>query len=168
MKWDSMVNDKKSWILQLKGLEHKVSMIITELLLWNLISYLQASGQSKQKLFVVLDEAHKLSFDPGPPVEWLLREGRKFGVGVILASQQLEDYSKVAMANTATKIIFQNPDDRYVLSKALAKKCKNIPDYRKISDIITTVDRGTAFVVNENIGRIIEIDQLDKRRENIG
>ena len=100
--------------------------------------------------FLVLDEAHKLSFDRGTPVEWILREGRKFGVGGILASQQLEDYSKVAISNTATKLVFQNHDDKYALSKALSKKCKNISNFRKISDIITTLERGKTFVLNKN------------------
>jgi hypothetical protein len=43
--------------------------------------------------------------NPGSPVEKLLREGRKFGLGLILASQQPEDLSPVAFANTATKIV---------------------------------------------------------------
>jgi len=164
LTWKKMINGKSgTWIIQLKGLDHYVSMIITEMLLWNLISFLQSEGPSKIKFFIILDEAHKLSFEKGTPIEWILREGRKFGVGVILASQQLEDYSKVAISNTATKIIFQNHDDRYALSKALAKKSKNITDYKKISEIITTIDRGKAFILNENIGRMISIDSLESR-----
>ena len=60
--------------------------------------------------------AHKLSFNPGSPVEKLLREGRKFGLGLILASQQPEDFSPVAFANTATKIVFQVGDERSTIS----------------------------------------------------
>lgn len=165
LTWKKMIDSKSgTWIIQLKGLDYYVSMIITEMLLWNLISFLQSEGPSQIKFFVILDEAHKLSFEKGTPIEWILREGRKFGVGVILASQQLEDYSKVAISNTATKIIFQNHDDYYALSKALAKKSKNIADYKKISEIITTLDRGKAFILNENIGRIVKIDSIDSRR----
>jgi DNA phosphorothioation-dependent restriction protein DptH len=164
LTWDKMIYRKGSvWIIQLKGLDHYVSMIVTEMLLWNLINFLQSEGPGNIRLFVVLDEAHKLSFDRGTPVEWILREGRKFGAGVILSSQQLEDYSKVAISNTATKLIFQNHDDKYALSKALEKKCKNISDYRKISEIITTLERGKTFGVNENVGRIIAIDKIEER-----
>jgi len=165
LTWDEMIESKGgTWIIQLKGLDHHVSMIITEMLLWNLISYLQSEGPSPIKLFVILDEAHKLSFDHGTPVDWIMREGRKFGVGGILASQQLEDYSKVAISNTATKIVFQNHDEGYKLSKSLARKCKNISDYKKISGIITTLERGKAFVLSENIGRIVKIDDMASRR----
>ncbi|MBE3135978.1 MAG: DUF87 domain-containing protein [Thermoplasmata archaeon] len=165
LTWDEMINKSgETWIIQLRGLDYYVSMITTEMLLWNLISYLQSEGPSKLKLFIILDEAHKLSFERGTPIEWILREGRKFGVGVILASQQLEDYSKVAIANTSTKLVFQNHDEMYMLSKALAKKCKNISDYKKISEIITRLERGKAFLLNENIGRKISIDDFRSRR----
>ena len=80
---------------------------MTEFLLWNLIGFIEAMGPSPLRCFVVLDEAHKLSFDRGSPVEKLLREGRKFGLGLILASQQPEEFIPVAFANTATKVVFQ-------------------------------------------------------------
>lgn len=164
LSWEKIIKKEGGvWVIQLKGLDQQVSMITTEMLIWNLISFLQSKGPSDIKLFLVLDEAHKLSFERGSPVDWILREGRKFGVGGILASQQLDDYSKVAISNTATKLIFQNHDERHKLSKALAKKCRNISNYKKISDIITTLDRGDAFMLNENIGRIVEIDEIEKR-----
>jgi len=167
LSWDKIIKvEGGTWIIQLKGLDHYVSMIITEMLLWNLISYLQSEGPSGIKLFIVLDEAHKLSFDIGTPVEWILREGRKFGVGAILASQQVEDYSKVAISNTATKLVFQNHDYRYQLSKALAKKCRNISDYKSISKIITRLERGKAFFYSKNVGRIVNIDNLIHRGHN--
>ena len=55
---------------------------MTEFLLWNLIGFIEAIGPGPLRCFVVLDEAHKLSFDRGSPVEKLLREGRKFGLGL--------------------------------------------------------------------------------------
>lgn len=165
LTWRKMIGtDIGIWVIQLKGLEQDISLITTEMLLWNFISYLQSRGPSKIEVFIVLDEAHKLSLDNGSPVDWLLREGRKFGVGVILASQQLEDYSKVAVANTATKIIFQNPDEKQYLSKALAKKCKNLKSHHEIDNIISVLNRGQAFILSENVGRVLKIDRLESRR----
>jgi len=85
------------FLIQLKGLEYSLERAVTEFLLWNLIGYIEALGPSPLRCFIVLDEAHKLSFDQGSPVEKLLREGRKFGLGLILASQQPEDFSTVAV-----------------------------------------------------------------------
>jgi hypothetical protein len=107
-------------VIQLQGLEHSLEQAVTEFLLWNLIGFIEALGPGPLRCFVVLDEAHKLSFDRGSPVEKLLREGRKFGLGLILASQQPEDFSPVAFANTATKIVFQVGDERSTI-------CGNCP-----------------------------------------
>ena len=63
-------------VIQLQGLEHSLERAVTEFLLWNLIGFIEAMGPGPLRCFVVLDEAHKLSFDRGSPVEKLLREGR--------------------------------------------------------------------------------------------
>jgi DNA phosphorothioation-dependent restriction protein DptH len=108
LAWPDLLRpDNRAVIIQLKGLEHSLERAVTEFLLWNLIGFIEALGPGPLRCFVILDEAHKLSFNPGSPVEKLLREGRKFGLGLILASQQPEDFSPVAFANTATKIVFQ-------------------------------------------------------------
>jgi DNA phosphorothioation-dependent restriction protein DptH len=104
LAWSDILQaDNRAVIIQLKGLEHSLERAVTEFLLWNLIGFIEALGPGPLRCFVILDEAHKLSFSPGSPVEKLLREGRKFGLGLILASQQPEDFSSVAFANTATK-----------------------------------------------------------------
>ena len=84
-------------IIQLQGLEYSLERAVTEFLLWNLIGFIEALGPGPLRCFVILDEAHKLSFNPGSPVEKLLREGRKFGLGLILASQQPEEFPRRGM-----------------------------------------------------------------------
>ena len=113
LSWtDTLSGSNRVIVIQLKGLEYSLERAVTEFMLWNLIGFIEAMGPGSLRCFVVLDEAHKLSFDRGSPVEKLLREGRKFGLGLILASQQPEDFSPVAFANTATKIVFQVGDER--------------------------------------------------------
>ena len=108
LSWsDLLAHGSEVWILQLGGLEASVERAVTEFLLWSLIRYFEVLGPAPLRCFVVLDEAHKLAFGPGSPVDKILREGRKFGLGVILASQQPEDFSPVAFANTATKSCFK-------------------------------------------------------------
>ena len=150
-------------ILQLKGLEHSLEKAVTEFLLWNLIGYVEALGPSPLRCFVVLDEAHKLSFDTGSPVERILREGRKFGLGLILASQQPEDFSPVAFANTATKIVFQVGDEKSTISRHLSRKTRNIRSFGEIFQLITKLPRGWAYVVSDNVGRIVQITSFSAR-----
>src|SRR5256714_11466894 len=150
-------------VLQLQGLEHSLERVVTEFLLWNLIGYIEALGPGPLRCFAVLDEAHKLAFGPGSAVEKLLREGRKFGLGLILASQQPEDFSPVAFANTATKIVFQVGDARSTISRQLHRKIKNSHSFGDVYQLITKLPRGFAYVVTENIGKIARIASFEER-----
>jgi len=164
LSWPEMMQSQsRVFVIQLKGLEYSLERAVTELLLWNLIGYIESLGPSPLRCFVVLDEAHKLSFDQGSPVEKLLREGRKFGLGLILASQQPEDFSPVAFSNTATKIVFQVGDDRSVISRQLHRKVRNAHSFMEIFELVTKLPRGSAYIVSENVGRIVRIANLGHR-----
>jgi hypothetical protein len=70
LAWTEMMEaNSRVVIIQLKGLEYSLERAVTEFLLWNLIGYIEALGPSPLRCFIVLDEAHKLSFDQGSPVE---------------------------------------------------------------------------------------------------
>jgi len=164
LSWTDMLSSRnRVVVIQLKGLEHTLERAVTEFMLWNLIGFIEAMGPGTLRCFVVLDEAHKLSFDRGSPVEKLLREGRKFGLGLILASQQPEDFSPVAFANTATKIVFQVGDDRSTISRLLHRKIKNAHSFGEIYQLITKLPRGWAYVVSENIGSVVRIASFRDR-----
>jgi hypothetical protein len=164
LSWPDMLDaHNRVVVIQLKGLEHSLERAVTEFMLWNLIGFIEAMGPGPLKCFVVLDEAHKLSFSPGSPVEKLLREGRKFGLGLILASQQPEDFSPVAFANTATKIVFQVGDERSTISRQLHRKIKNAHSFGEIYQLITKLPRGCAYVVTENVGRVVRVTSFPDR-----
>jgi DNA phosphorothioation-dependent restriction protein DptH len=169
LSWsDILEGDNRTVIIQLKGMEHSLERAVTEFLLWNLIGFIEALGPGPLRCFVILDEAHKLSFNPGSPVEKLLREGRKFGLGLILASQQPEDFSPVAFANTATKIVFQVGDERSTISRQLHRKIKNSHSFGEIYQLITKLPRGCAYVVTENVGRVVRIANFQERLRRWG
>ncbi|MBI3465952.1 MAG: ATP-binding protein [Planctomycetes bacterium] len=164
LAWLEMLNSRgRVFVIQLKGLEHSLERAVTEFLLWNLIGFVESLGPGPLRCFIVLDEAHKLSFDRGSPVEKLLREGRKFGLGLILASQQPDDFSPVAFANTATKIVFQVGDEKSNVSRQLHRKIRNAHSFSEIFDLITKLPRGWAYVVSENVGRVVRIQSLEER-----
>jgi hypothetical protein len=162
LSWsDLLARGGAAWILALGGLELSVERAVTEFLLWSLIRHFEMLGPAPLRCFVVLDEAHKLAFGPGSPVEKVLREGRKFGLGVILASQQPEDFSPVAFANTAAKIVFQTGDQTGMVSRQLHRKVKNNHSYEYIAKTIGTLPRGSAYVVLSNIGRATRMLSFD-------
>jgi DNA phosphorothioation-dependent restriction protein DptH len=164
LDWQAMLESGGHvFVIQLKGLEHSLERAVTEFLLWNLIGFIESVGPGSRRCFVILDEAHKLVLVPGSPAEKLLREGRKFGLGLILASQQPEDFSSVAFANTATKMVFQVGDDKSVVSRRLARKVVNSHSLAEISELITRLPRGWAYFISENVGRVVRIHAFEER-----
>ncbi|EMK6905710.1 DNA phosphorothioation-dependent restriction protein DptH [Vibrio cholerae] len=94
-------NSDKSWsevfesqengstIMQLASLNHDISMLCTEFLLWDLYAYACSYGSKEKPLPIVLDEVQNLDHRLESPLGKMLTEGRKFGVSLILATQTL-------------------------------------------------------------------------------
>ena len=60
---------------------------------------------STMRLAIVLDEAHRMASNPTLPL--LMKEGRKFGVSVLVASQSAEDFHEDVLRNVGAKIVFR-------------------------------------------------------------
>src|SRR5690606_27111909 len=56
--------------------------------------HLQAKGKKTDPKVLVLDEVQNLDHNEGSPLSKYLREGRKFGVSLILATQTLSNLKK--------------------------------------------------------------------------
>jgi DNA phosphorothioation-dependent restriction protein DptH len=163
--WESLFADQnyKVHVLQFRGLEGKTQHVTLEILLWHLFFYLKSHGQAKLRSYVVLDEAHHLSFREGGPIDLLLREARKFGLGIIFASQQPEDFSQVAFDNTASKLIFQTTDPSHKVSRSISSKCSNYNSPESIHEVISVLKQGNALFVTKNRGHQVQIADLRSR-----
>lgn len=163
--WENLImrSSGRPLVLHLHGVETSAAVAATEILLWNLSSYVEAQGPGPLRCFVVLDEAHRLSLAPPSPIEKLLREGRKFGLGVILASQQPADFPATAYTNTATKLFFNLPDQRASIARRLARFAKNTnPDL--IAHILAQLPRGHALAVRKHNAHVLAVPALTSRR----
>ena len=78
-------------------------VVFTSKKLWDHLQLLRPVKAPQLRLALVLDEAHRYVFEYSP-INYMLREGRKFGISVLLASQMLSDMPAVATANTSLKI----------------------------------------------------------------
>lgn len=163
--WDRLVADPDHHvhILQFRGLEGKTQRILIEVLLWHLSFYLKSQGQQRLRLYCVLDEAHHLSFRDSGPVDQLLREARKFGLGLIFASQQPEDFSKAAFSNSASKLVFQVADPALKISRLLSAKCKNYDSPSEIHETTAVLPQGEALFITKNRGHKVRIIDLNTR-----
>ncbi len=98
-----------------QGLEH-VQIAAAAFLLRKLYKDMFRWGEATEpRLLLVLDEAHRVARDVTLPR--IMKEGRKFGVVVVTASQSMTDFHPEVLANSGTKIVFRT---NYPMSKKVA------------------------------------------------
>lgn len=85
----------------------EIKTMVAELIMYKLIHHCYKSGkQDNLKMYCVIDEAHRVIYD-GSPIDLLFRESRKYGLGMILASQRPTDFSENILANIGAVIAFR-------------------------------------------------------------
>lgn len=92
------------------------------------------------RLAIVLDEAHRLAKDVTLPK--LMKEGRKFGIAVIVASQGVNDFHPDILSNAGTKVIFRvnYPDSKKVAGFIRGRSGQDLAKH------IEQLQVGTAYV----------------------
>lgn len=81
-------------VIQLSTIAPDLQKILTEFILWDVWAYAQKYGRKDKPITIVLDEVQNLDHSPDSPIDKLLREGRKFGISLILATQTLSKFNK--------------------------------------------------------------------------
>jgi DNA phosphorothioation-dependent restriction protein DptH len=94
--WEQMLTEEGYWVqvLQLKGLARELQKIVTEFALWDLYDYASNSGTKNRPIPVVLDEIQNLDHRSDSPIDKMLREGRKFGLSLLLATQTTSQFDQ--------------------------------------------------------------------------
>jgi len=80
------------------------------------------SSNAPPRLFVVVDEAWKIASDERSDVVSIVREGRKYGFGLIVASQNPTDVHKSIFSNAGTMMLFRltHAEERNYVRSSLA------------------------------------------------
>lgn len=89
--------------------EHEKVARASELLDRIAVAMRRRKPGQKRKVFVLLDEAWKL-IGKNKGLEIIIREGRKYGVGLITSSQLLHDTSSTILSNVASVFVFRTTD----------------------------------------------------------
>lgn len=94
--WDRLFKDSvhRCHILQLVGFMREAWRLIVEFSLIDLYAYYRALGSKDNPRVVVLDEVQNLDQREDSPLSQLLREGRKFGFSLLLATQIMSNLQK--------------------------------------------------------------------------
>jgi hypothetical protein len=110
--------EQTSVILMTSGIRD-LMLAASRFILEKIYSAMLMKGVTKQlRLMVVIDEAHKLCGDE--TIISLVKEARKYGLGLILSSQETRDFHPSVFANTGTLIALGLEDaDATVMAKHL-------------------------------------------------
>ena len=113
--WERLFTDSqhRCHVLQLAGFLRDSSRLITEFSLIDLYWYYRGSGTEASPRVLVLDEIQNLDHREETPLAQLLREGRKFGFSLILATQTMSNLEKDPrdrLFNAAHKLFFRPTD----------------------------------------------------------
>ena len=109
------------------------------------------------RLVIVLDEAHRLARDVTLPK--IMKEGRKFGIAVVVASQGMNDFHQDILGNAGTKVIFRMnyPDSKKVSGFIRGRQGQDL------SDRISQLPVGSAYVQTSDMpyGEIVQMYPLN-------
>ena len=141
--WDHLFLKQKPLcnIFQLAGMDTYSGRIITEFILWDLYGHLQSKGKKTDPKVIVLDEVQNLDHKEGSPLSKYLREGRKFGLSLILATQTMSGMKKDErdrMFQAEHKLFFKPADTElkaFADIAALATRQKVDDWIRKLSSL---------------------------------
>ena len=94
--WEQMLTSPGSFVhvLQLKGVAREIQKLVTEFALWDLYDYACNTGSKNRPIPVVLDEIQNLDHRSDSPIDKMLREGRKFGLSMMLATQTTSQFDQ--------------------------------------------------------------------------
>jgi hypothetical protein len=109
------------------------------------------------RLAIILDEAHRLAKDVTLPK--IMKEGRKFGIAVVVASQGIGDFHQDILGNAGTKVIFRinYPDSKKVSGFIRGRQGQDI------SARIEQLSVGSAYVQTPDMlfGSVIQMYSLE-------
>lgn len=148
-----------NWRLNLQHLPEPIQVIVVDTMLRLVFRRLRAMGSVKPgfgrmpepcRLFVVVDEAKVISAGQGDPnksariLNVIATEGRKFGLGMVLASQSCEHFGADVLRNFATRVVMQTLDERE--ARASAKDMQLTAD-----QIMALAGKGDAYFKTSGI-----------------
>jgi DNA helicase HerA-like ATPase len=112
-------------------------------LLEKVYAAMMINGLSKSlRLMVCVDEAHKLCNDP--KITDLAKEARKYGLGLILSSQETRDFHPSIFANAGTQIVLALEDaDASIMARVYAADKK---EQGLVKNLIVGQESGVALI----------------------
>lgn len=147
-KFDILTADKRGLVVDISKLTEEVQRVAASFILRKVYREMFRWNQDgTMKLAVVLDEAHRMARDVTLPK--IMKEGRKYGAGVIVASQNVDDFHSDVLGNAGTKIVFRT---NYPASKKVSNFLRGRTGV-DISQEIEKLNVGVAYVSTPDVAQ---------------
>lgn len=137
-------------IIQLTQIPKDLQRIITEFVLWDLWAYVQKNGHKSKPITIVLDEMQNLDHSADSPIDKLLREGRKYGISLILATQTVSNFNteeKDRLFQASTKLFFKPATTEISSFADLLSKVHNQLTKSDWIEKLNSLEKGQCFFV---------------------
>lgn len=104
--------DVPVWRYNVQELSDPEQVLFVDVLLEHIFAQAKSRGEADgPDTFILLDEAHKFVVDDGDHIiNRLVKEARKFGIGIILASQAFVHYSDDLLMSSGLKLVLGCPE----------------------------------------------------------
>lgn len=146
--WSEIFNNNgEVHIFQLAPFQKNIQQAMVEFTLWDLYQYATRTGSERKPLPIILDEVQNLSFSHNSPTSKILREGRKFGISGIFATQDIEAIKgddSTSIFNVAEQVHFLPPDSQI---QSIAKWISIDNDSKKKNEsLLKKLHKGEALI----------------------
>jgi hypothetical protein len=111
--WEEMYSGVANQVMQLHGIDDTIKKIVADFILWDLYRYLNFNSTKQTSHVICVDECQNIKFNERSPAFKILKEGRQFGMSLILATQDLVKFTndeRAALSQAGTMIMFQPPE----------------------------------------------------------
>jgi hypothetical protein len=151
------------WRYNIKDLSDPEQVLFVEVLLENIFAQAKARGEADgPDTFILLDEAHKFVIEDGDHIiNRVVKEARKFGLGVILASQAFVHFSDDLLMSSGLKLVLGCPEMyREPMRRKLGLDMLDIRG-KKINPLALIRQKSTAMISIQTAGENAPMADID-------
>lgn len=137
------------WRYNIKSLSDDEQMLFVDVLLERIFMEAKSRGEADgPDTFILLDEAHKFVVDDGEHIiNRIVKESRKFGVGLILSSQAFVHFSDDLLMSSGLKLVLGCPEMyREPMRRKLGLEMIELKGGRKVNPLALIRPKDTAMI----------------------
>lgn len=137
------------WHYNIKSLSDPEQMLFVDVLLERIFMEAKSRGEADgPDTFILLDEAHKFVVDDGDHIiNRLVKESRKFGVGLILSSQAFVHFSDDLLMSSGLKLVLGCPEMyREPMRRKLGLEMVDLKNGKRVNPLSLIRPKDTAMI----------------------